>query len=239
MSTQTESPEVYPRAPLVEVVFEIRFPGEPAVECRRDELFEFIRREFPKVRVPEASAQDHFKFRTYQYASDDGAFTVMSGLNTLVYSSKRYTGFAEFKKQLTPIFTFFIERFKLHALRRFGFRYINAIPFSRENGSIPLSKFFKSQLAVSPEIPTELEQCAFMLVQKSGEGHVITRVEGLKHQKAEEEAILLDIDYFREGGLEASKIGEYLEVSHSGAKYFFENIITDQYREFLRGKPLV
>jgi hypothetical protein len=30
------SAEIYPNSPLVEVIFEIRFSGEPIVECRRD-----------------------------------------------------------------------------------------------------------------------------------------------------------------------------------------------------------
>ena len=31
--------EIYPHAPLLETVFEIRFPGELSVECRRDVFF--------------------------------------------------------------------------------------------------------------------------------------------------------------------------------------------------------
>jgi uncharacterized protein (TIGR04255 family) len=60
----------------------------------------------------------------------------------------------------------------------------------------------------------------------------------MKSQSAEE-ALLLDFDYFKTEGLRAEKTFNYLEESHTQAKNYFENIITDQYREFIRGRPLL
>ena len=231
--------EVYPKAPLTEVVFEIRFPGEPAVECHRDEFFDFVRAQFPVVRVPEMVAETQFKFKTYQFTSEDSAFTVMAGINSLAYSSKRYTGYADFKKQLTPVFNFFCERFKIKSLRRAGFRYINAIPYTRENGSIPLSRFLKSKFVLSPDIPESLEHCSISLVQNLGNGHILTRLETMTAQKSKGEALLLDFDYFKTESLHCKHLMTYLDESHAQAKSFFEHIITDQYRDFLRGNPLL
>lgn len=231
--------EVYPKAPLSEVVFEIQFPGEPAVECHRDELFEFVRSSLPVVRVPEVSAERNFKFRTYQFASSDGAFTVMAGINQLGYSSKKYMGYADFKNQLIPIFHFFCERFKIQNFRRVGFRYINAIPFTRENGLIPLSRYLKSKFILSPSIPDHFDQCSIALVQNLEKGKILTRIETMTDKNLKDEALLLDFDYFKTENLKAPQLDEYLEESHSQAKAFFENIITDQYREFIRGKPLL
>lgn len=242
-SFETESmlnnDEVYPKAPLSEVVFEIQFPGEPAAECHRDELFEFVRSDFPIVRVPEAAAERNFKFRTYQFASTDGSYTIMAGINQLGYSSKKYTGYADFKKQLLPTFRFFCERFKIHTLRRVGFRYINAIPFTRENGLIPLARYLKSKCVLSPNIPDHFDQCSIALVQSLEKGKILTQIETMTGKNATEEALLLDFDYFKTENLKTANLDEYLEESHSKAKAFFENIITDQYREFIRGKPLL
>ncbi len=46
-----EYKEIYPNSPLVEVVFEVRFPGEPGVECNRDIFYEKIRGDFSNVLV--------------------------------------------------------------------------------------------------------------------------------------------------------------------------------------------
>lgn len=235
----TDDAEVYPKAPLVEVVFEVRFPGEPALECHRDELFEFVRAKLPVVRVPELAAQDNFKFRVYQFASDDNAYTVMAGLNLLGYSSKRYSGYADFKEQLAPIFEFCFKRFRIEKLHRVGFRYINAIPFTREEGAIPLSRFLKSRFSLAPQISEKLGLCSIGFVQDWGQGQILTRIETIKTPDGKEEALLLDFDCFQTEGLSSTRVAGYLEENHSLAKGFFESIITDQYREFLRGKPLL
>ena len=44
-----EHKDIYPNSPLVEVGFEMRFPGEPRVECNRDILYEKIRGDFQNV----------------------------------------------------------------------------------------------------------------------------------------------------------------------------------------------
>lgn len=230
--------EVYPKSPLNEVVFEIRFPGEPSIECHRDELFDVVRSRLPKVRVPGPAADDNFRFRTYQFVSNDDAYTVMAGLNLLAYSSKRYTGFADFSAQLKPVFDFFCKRFKIGPLRRVGFRYINAIPFTRENGAVPIARYFKSKFMLSPGISDSMELCSIGLVQNLENGHIMTRIETMKAQNGEE-SLLLDFDHFKTEGLNADKLTDYLEESHSQAKTFFENIITDQYRDFIRGRPLL
>ncbi len=231
--------EVYPKAPLAEVVFEIRFPGEPAIECRRDELFEFVRKEMPVVKVPEMQATENFRFRKYHFASADDAFTVMVGLNSFGFSNKRYAGFADFKERLTPLFGFFCDRFKIGTLRRIGLRYINTVPFTRENGAIPLGRFFKSSFLLSPGLSERYEVCTVAFVQSVGKGHIITRIETLQEQKTQEEALLLDFDYYKTDNLQASAWAACLEESHEQTKSFFENIITDQYRDFIRGKPLL
>jgi len=51
VSKKIES-EIYPNSPLIEVIFEIKFPGEPVVECRRDIFYELVREDYPKVLVP-------------------------------------------------------------------------------------------------------------------------------------------------------------------------------------------
>ena len=51
MSKQTE---IYKNAPLIETVFEIRFPAELTIECNRDKLYEEIRNIYSKILIPTA-----------------------------------------------------------------------------------------------------------------------------------------------------------------------------------------
>ena len=78
-------------------MFELRFAGEPAIECRRDEHLAMIRREFPKVGVPNAEIGQAPALQPYQFKSDDDHEPVMVAINRFAYSTKRCDGFAKFK----------------------------------------------------------------------------------------------------------------------------------------------
>ena len=66
MSSEFNS-EVYPNQPLVEVVFEIRFPGEVRVECERHLFWEKIRDDYPNVLVPHAQTDKAMALMPYKY----------------------------------------------------------------------------------------------------------------------------------------------------------------------------
>lgn len=38
------------KLPLVEVIFEIRFPAELSIECKKDEYYEKIRNDYPNAK---------------------------------------------------------------------------------------------------------------------------------------------------------------------------------------------
>jgi uncharacterized protein (TIGR04255 family) len=52
------------------------------------------------------------------------------------------------------------------------------------------------------------------------------------------EAILLDFDYAIQSDLAFDKIEAYLEESHSVTKHMFEGMITDEYRNYIRGEEI-
>ena len=230
--------EVYPRAPLTEAIFEMRFPGEPSIDCHRDEVFDVVRSWMPVVQVPPILDDEAFKFRTYRFASEDDAFTLFVGLNLLAFSSKRYNGFQEFRKQFLSISEFFIKRFRLSALRRTGLRYVNTIPFTRENGSVPLNRYLNSELKLAPTLPDGMDVFSFALSTKLPGGTITTRIATIERDDKKQESILLDFDYAKVSDLTSAKIADYLDESHQQTKQFFEGIITPQYRGFIRGTPV-
>ena len=64
--------KIYKNAPLVETVFEIRFPGEPAVECGRDKFYEQIRDTYSRVLVPRSVEGKAMAVEPYQFEREDG-----------------------------------------------------------------------------------------------------------------------------------------------------------------------
>lgn len=51
-------------------------------------------------------------------------------------------------------------------------------------------------------------------------------------------ALMLDFDYAMAGELHVSHVAQYLDDSHAETKRLFEGLLTEKYRNFLRGEGL-
>lgn len=222
MSTKL-TPEIYPNSPLVEVIFEIRFPGEPIVECRRDIFFDLVRQDYPKVLVPSTQEGSFIALEPYRFEKEDGSSGIMLAINKLSYYSRKYPGFMAFKRESLELIRKFRRAYpKIIKLSRTGFRYVNIIPFTREGGLVPIENFLKVGLKVA---------------EREG-GSVTTRIETITAADKSGNAMLLDIDYAREQNLSIASVTRYIDESHKCARQLFEDLITDNYRMFLRGETL-
>ena len=231
--------EIYPNSPLVEVIFEIRFPGDPVVECRRDSFFDLVRDEYSNVFVPQTKEGGFVALEPYHFEKKDRSAGIMLSINRFSYYCRKYPGFIVFKKEVLKLIKTFRKVYpKIHILNRSGFRYVNIIPFTREENMVPFNRLFKLRLQLPGTIPEKYTDVSLGFIAKIEEGSITTRVENLKVTDQSGEAILLDIDYAKEDGLFITKIEKYLDESHNHARQLFEYLITDSYRMFLRGEAI-
>ncbi len=227
--------EIYPNSPLVEVVFEIRFAGEPVVECRRDIFYEFVRKDYPKVFVPSAN----IALEPYRFEKEDASSGVMLAINKFAYYNRKYQGFKEFKKESLSLVSKFRKAYpKISKLSRTGFRYVNIIPFTRDGGLIPVENFLTVSLKMPGTIPEKYNNISIGFVSESDGGSITTRIETMATADKSGEAMLLDIDYAKEKNLLVTAANKYIDESHKHARQLFEDLITDNYRSFLRGEAL-
>ncbi len=233
--------EVYPNSPLVEVVFEIRFPGELQVECERHLFWEKIRKDYPSIRVPFPEPGKAMALMPYKFDRKDKEMTVMVAMNTLVLSARKYPGFKEFTKEFLRISNIFGETFKIKKLNRAGWRYINVIPFVRERGLIPLHQFLKLGFQLPTSIPEHFKTLDLGFDVETDGGQITTKLETLIRQDSKQEALLLDFDYGKDGTkkeLHFANVEKYIDEAHSFTRQLFEDLITDEYRQYLRGDVL-
>jgi len=226
---------VYPNAPLVEAVFEIRFSGEPAVECHRDVFFEKVRDKFPKVLVPQVNPGQFPALTPYHFRSVDEKTSLMVAINRFAYSTRSYDGFASFKKQTMHYMAIFGEHFRLRELTRTGLRYVNIIPFSREGSLLPVERYLKIRVEMPAARPSLVSNISFRYVTPTDRGSFTLRLECVTSAE-QQEAFLLDFDYTKVSGLNFGQLEEYIDESHAETKLFFENIVTDEYRKFMNGE---
>lgn len=228
----------HPNSPLVEVVFEIWFPGETAIECKRHEIQRKIRSEYPNLLVPPVRNGTHLALEPYQFVRHDNLAGVMIALNRFSYFSRAYPGFTFFKKECLRLISIFKEVIELEQLNRVGLRHINITPFTRENKCLPLKHFFKFTEPLEHFFQTQFEQFTNHVVFPSASGTITVHTEVIKTVDSNQEAFLVDIDYTKVDDLKFDDIEDYLDEAHSKSSDQFNSIITSEYYEYIRGKEI-
>ena len=228
--------KIYKNAPLFEVVFEIRFPSEPAVESRRDIFFDKIRDKYPHVFVPSIQPGSFPALEAYQYHNDDGSIIIMTAINRLSISIKKYSGFNSFKSLIVDLTKVFNDCYKIKKINRLGIRYINIIPFVRDKGIIPMTEFLNIGFSLPEPISEEFANINLVFTSQLETGSITTKIASLKSNNQNDEALLLDFDYAKDINLDFSKIKNYLEEGHLITKKLFEVFITNEYRTYIKGE---
>jgi len=163
----------------------------------------------------------------------------MLAINKLSYYSRKYPGFKNFRKESLSLISKFRKAYpKINKLSRTGFRYVNIIPFTREEGLIPIENFLNVGLKMPGVIPEKYNNISIGFVVDSDGGSVTTRIETMTTADQTGEAMLLDIDYAKERNLAIGSVSKYIDESHKCARQLFEDLITGNYRMFLRGETL-
>jgi uncharacterized protein (TIGR04255 family) len=230
--------EVYPNSPLVEVVFEIQFSGEPAIECNRDKFYEKIRDDYPHIFVPQSIEGRPIALDPYRFEREDRSGLIMLSIRNLAVSYKKYGGYRVFKKETMRVFSIFSELFKLDKLNRIGLRYINMIPFIREKNIIPINNYLNLKFNLPKSIPSHFQNLSLVFESKTEGGSITTRIFPVVSQGKTQEALILDFDYAKHINLQFKSVEKYLEESHRNTKLLFEEFITDDYKKIMRGEVI-
>ncbi len=230
--------KIYKNAPLVETVFEIRFPGEPAIECNRDKFYDRVRKVYSKVLVPKSFESKVQALEPYRFEREDGTIGIMLAINKIAIYCRKYMGFKPFKEETIRILSIFGELFKVQKLNRTGLRYINIIPFTREKDVIPIENYLNIKIGLPQSIPTNFKNLNIIFVSQTEGGSITTRIEPAISPDKTQEVIILDFDYAKEENLTFGSVDKYLDESHQHTKYLFEELIADCYKKVMRGEVI-
>ena len=226
--------KLYKNPPLVESVFEIRFPPELAIECKKDEYYNQIRREFPEINLPLVDSPEPYPMRNYLFRDNNREKGIQFSVNKCSFHRYKYLGFSLFKEEALHYLGLFAEKFNIRQLHRTGLRYVNHIPILRENGVIPIEKFLNFGYKTPKSIPEAYDYLHTVLFIKLGKGSLRILIQYRKLQDEKEtEVIVLDFDYFFERDLEFTKIETYIDESHKYTKQIFEDLITEYYKKIM------
>ncbi|ETR72591.1 MAG: hypothetical protein OMM_01598 [Candidatus Magnetoglobus multicellularis str. Araruama] len=230
--------EIYPNSPLIEVVCEIRFPAELSIDCRKDTFYEKIRDTYPVILIPQNNSGITGSIQPYRFEDKQNTSGLMIGIDRFSYYEKEYTGHKQFIKEFLRIFKLLTDLFNIKKLTRLGWRYINIIPFSREGEIIPVNQFLNLNVQLPEGFSEQFENLSVMFMSKVPEGSITTRIESIIKAADQQEALLLDFDFSMTEKLVISKLNSCVNKAHTQTRHLFEVLITEQYRQYLRGEEI-
>lgn len=108
------------KLPLVEVIFEIRFPAELSIECKKDEYYEKIRNDYPNIYVPTITSPEPYPLKTYEFKNNEETGMLRFSINRFSVHSYVYKSFNWFKERASNYSKLFCKTFKITALRSTG-----------------------------------------------------------------------------------------------------------------------
>lgn len=220
------------------MVCEIRFPGELSIECQRDKFYAKVRDQYPNLLIPKALPGSASSLEPYRFEDDANNSGIMLAINKFSFYQRTYEGHKMFIKKFLKLAKILGDTFKLNKLNRLGWRYINIIPFAREDGTIPLNRFISIGIKTPEGVSEDFENLSIVFISKISEGSITTKVEPVIREDSQEEGIALDFDFFMTKELNLSNLKEKVNNAHMQTRLLFENIITDNYREYLRGNTI-
>ncbi len=204
------------------------------MECHRDGLFEEIRQDFPQVFVPRISPVEPPALQPYHFRDPSERKTLMVALNRFAFSEKKYEGYQPFKESALQYMRIFGQRFKIGKLNRTGLRYINLIPYTLESEALPMKRYFRFGLNSGSSELGEPSKLSLGYVLPTRGGNLTFRLECVASPEGKQ-AFAVDFDYSKEQNLCFGSVEEYLDESHTYTKKFFEDLISEEYRGFMRG----
>jgi uncharacterized protein (TIGR04255 family) len=238
---QFDDNEIYPNQPLSDVACEVRFKGEMAVECQRHLFWNKIRTDYPDILVPQIQEGQAVALQHYRFRNSVSTRTVLVALNSLAFSETKYSGHKSFIAEFERLATIFHATFPdISQISRVGWRYVNVMPFSREGGVVPLNRILKLDVTLPSKMFEKTAALDFGWTGKCLDGEVIFKVAAVARKYVpEQEALILDIDFGQtRQDIKWKEVKGIVEDARRKCREIFEALITDEYRNYLRGQTI-
>ena len=176
--------------------------------------------------------------KPYEFRSADQKKWLSMSINRFAFSTIEYQGYRGFAKEALKYVSKFVKQFHLSTISRTGLRYINAILFTREDGLLPLDRYFNLTIGLPSGLPSSVSVLDLRLDVPIDTGSLTIRLEPVLSPDGTREAFVLDFDYSKTKDLTPNHLRKYIDESHNYTKRFFEAIITDEFRQVMRGEVI-
>lgn len=231
---------IYPNQPLTSVAIEIRFRGDLGVEKNRHKIQQKIRSEYPNLLVPNAEVNVAPATQPFRFQDESDKNGIQFSICNFGIYSRQYPGHKAFIGELVRVLSLFCDGLDPLQVTRIGWRYINEIAFTRENGNIPVRHFLSKGGPMGFAVGRDTLALSHRTLVEDRDARLNVRLESKEHaERMGHEALIFDIDIYKEYSpgteMDQNKIVWHLQRLHSSAYKIFESSITPSYRSYLKG----
>jgi uncharacterized protein (TIGR04255 family) len=244
---------LYARAPLVQVVCQLRFPPILRIEAEPPAAFQDgIRGSFPLVEraaLPQLPGQQippdvmqllaaNIKIGGYKFLTENRQTSVDLTADTITLSTNSYLRWEGFRQDLHLVFMTLCDVYRPAFFSRLGLRYTNAIQRAKLGLSdVPWSRLLRPEILgeiALPQFEANLSTVRRMVWLKSPSGQSVILQHGLATISGSAEPVYtIDCDFFKEEKTEVGDAEQILDELHTRARDAFRWCITDQLHESL------
>lgn len=235
----------YQKSPLVEVIFQLRFPTILNINTNQPSAFQDgIRERFPFFQEGNEQQNEMFispngqplqmksnTMKNYAFISANEMFKINLTSSFISVSTLKYTQWEDFKDIIEFIVPIFEEIYKPSFYIRAGLRYIDVI--TRENFGLDgcnWNELIESKIlgVVTPEIESGVKSYSCEVEYGSEDDNALTKshFELVNVNNGPEVSLLIDCDYFVQDHIEKDQMLQIAELLHDKSSRFISSAIT-------------
>lgn len=232
--------EHLPNAPLVEAVFELRFPGEPVVLASLDQYYARIRNQLSEVWVPNAQPGIAPALQPWEFKRSDGGRWVSASINTFAAHVLDYKDYSDFRAWALPLAQQFCDVFKIEKLTRVGALYRNEILLLRAPGKpIPLGQYLRVGFDL-PELidVSSIDDIHLHFSTRRSDAQLVVALDHIKESMGRPESLHLDLDCGVVDKVSSKDLSQHMDSVHSYIEDLFSSLAAEPYMAFMKGENL-
>lgn len=229
-----------PNAPLVEAIFELRFPGEPIVLTSLDRYYACVRGQLSEVWVPNAQPGIAPALQPWEFKRSDGCRWVSVSINGFAAHVLDYIDYPDFHSWALPLAQQFCDVFQIGKLTRVGARYRNRILLLRAPGK-PIA--LKQYLRLGFDLPelidvASMDDIHLRFSTRRSDAQLVVVLDHVKEGVGQPESLHLELDCGIVDKISSANLGRYMDDVHAYIEDLFSSLAAEPYMALMKGETV-
>jgi uncharacterized protein (TIGR04255 family) len=233
---QPELDEVFPRPPLREVAFEIRFAPRLRVNAELWKIQDEIVEEYPALSMEQVVQASGTLLPVNVFQNPNAARAVKISQENFVVAFTRYTRFEDFKAEVIAKTKRFCEKFDISTVSRAGLRYVNNFIVPGSGKTSEILRYVRPVVDFDRLDADEIQHFVTEVRMRQREHLVTLRGALLAPLEGGQRVYVLDVDCHNSESHSSRDIPKLLDTYHETAQLFFLDHVTEEYKNIMRGK---